>query len=302
MLPAVLAEVRDSSAEFGETTLEGRWSRALPIRGVMGDSQAALLAQGCITPGSAKATFGTGSSLLLNIGEQPRFSSRGVLTTLAWTLEGETAYVYEGVIISSASTLTWLRDQLGLAASVGELDRWAAELTDNGGVYLVPAFTGLGLPHWAPQARAAITGLSSHSDKRHVARAAYESIAYQVRDALDAMREEAGVPLTTLAADGGPTVSTFLMQFTTDVTGVDLRVSGVAECSPLGAVMAGRIGLGAVTSLAELARPEAEAIVYQPRRPDAEVARLLAGWRTAVQQVLSSAPSASSSPRPLVAS
>lgn len=284
---AALAEVRESSAAFGETTLDGRWAKPLPIRGVMGDSQAALLAQGCVEPGSAKATFGTGSSLLLNIGDQPRFSSRGVLTTLAWTLNGESAYAYEGVIVSAASTLTWLRDQLGLAVSITELDQWASALSDNGGVYLVPAFTGLGLPHWAPQARAAIMGLSSHSDKRHVARAAYESISYQVRDALDAMRAEAKLPLAVVSADGGPTVSAFLMQFTADITGVDLRVSGVAECSALGTVIAARIGLGEITLLTQLARPAAEARVYRPQRSEAEVTQFHAGWRRAVAQVLS---------------
>lgn len=285
---AALAEVRDSSAAFGETTLDGRWANPLPIRGVMGDSQAALLAQGCVQPGSAKATFGTGSSLLLNIGDQPCFSSQGVLTTLAWTLNGESAYAYEGVIVSAASTLTWLRDQLGLAATVNELDEWASALSDNGGVYLVPAFTGLGLPHWAPQARAAIMGLSSHSDKRHVARAAYESIAYQLRDALDAMRAEAELPLAVVSADGGPTVSAFLMQFTADVTGVDLRVSGVAECSALGAVTAARIGMGEITALTQLARPDADARIYRPCRGAAEIAGFHAGWTRAVAQVLSS--------------
>ncbi len=284
---AALAEVRDSSADFGTTTLDGRWPRALPIRGVMGDSQAALLAQGCVTPGSAKATFGTGSSLLLNIGREPRRSGHGVLTTLAWTLNGETTYAYEGVIVSSASTLTWLRDQLGLAATVKELEAWAAELPHNGGVSLVPAFTGLGLPHWAPRARAAITGLSSHSDKRHVARAAFESIAYQIREALDAMREKAGGELVAVAADGGPTASAFLMQFTADVTGVELRVAAVAECSALGAVLAGRAGAEPdrpITSFRDSGA--AAATVFQPRRPAAEVDRLLAGWRAAVRQVL----------------
>jgi glycerol kinase len=281
-----LAEVRDSSADFGETTLLGSWATPIPIRGVMGDSQAALLAQGCIEPGSAKVTFGTGSSLLLNIGNTPRFSSQGVLTTLAWTLNGQTAYAYEGVIVAAASTLTWLRDQLGFGASVDELDQWASAVPDNGGVYLVPAFSGLGLPHWSPGARAAITGLSSHSDKRHVARAGYESIAYQVCDALAAMRTEANLPLANVSADGGPTVSAFLMQFTADVTGVNLRVSAVAECSALGAVIAGRAGEGTSD---ELAREDADGDQfkeYRPQRSQAEVARLMTGWQTAVQRVL----------------
>lgn len=131
---AALPEVRDCSAGFGETTLDGKWTKALPICGVMGNSQAAWFAQRCFDSGSAKVTFGTGSSVLLNLGAKPRFSDQGLLTTVAWTLNGEATYAYAGVIISSASTLTWLRDQLGLAASVPELDDWASEVGDNGGV------------------------------------------------------------------------------------------------------------------------------------------------------------------------
>ncbi|WP_221028741.1 FGGY family carbohydrate kinase [Actomonas aquatica] len=296
-----LPEVRESSAAFGETTLDGRWARPLPIRGVMGDSQAALLAQGCVEAGEAKVTFGTGSSLLLNIGARPQFSTQGVLTTLAWTINGESAYAYEGVIISSASTLNWLRDQLGLAASINELEQWAMGLPDNGGVYLVPAFTGLGLPYWAPDARAAITGLSSHSDKRHLARAAYESISYQVAEALDAMRDEADVELTAIAADGGPTVSAFLMQFTADMTQVELRVAAVAECSALGAVQAGRLGLGHLTALADLSGASKSGAVYRPERSETEGADMLAGWRQAVQQTLSFKSIPTQSPDPLLA-
>ena len=288
--PHALATVRDNSADFGATDLGGRWAKPLPIRGVMGDSQAALLAQRCFAPGTAKVTFGTGSSVLLNIGPTPRFSAQGTLTTLAWTLGDEIAYAFEGVIISSASTLTWLRDQLGLAARIEELDQWASALPDNGGVYLVPAFTGLGLPHWAPEARAAIVGLSNHSDKRHVARAAYESIAYQVRDALDAMRAEAGVTLSELAADGGPTVSAFLMQFTADITGVDLRVSQVAECSALGAVTAGRIQTAGLAPFLRDTTAGAGVLTYRPQRSAPDVAQQLSGWRKAVRQVLAAPP------------
>jgi glycerol kinase len=275
-----LPEVRDSSAHFGDTTIDGLLDRPLPIRGVMGDSQASLFAQRCFEPGAAKITFGTGSSLLLNIGDKPRFSEAGVLTALAWTHAGVPTYAFEGIIMSSASTLTWLRDQIGLATDVPGIERLAQEVTDNGGVYLVPAFTGLGLPHWRPSARAAVLGLSSHSDRRHVARAAFESIAYQIRDALDAMRSEAGVPLVVLHADGGPTTSRFLMQFTADLTGVELRVASMSDCSPLGAVLAGQTGSGL------LANAPLEEIVYRPSLAPDRVAALYDGWMTAVRQVL----------------
>lgn len=287
-----LPEVRESSAHFGDTTLDGLLARPLPIRGVMGDSQASLLAQGCVAPGSAKVTFGTGSSLLLNIGRQPRFADRGVLTALAWVHGGVPTYAFEGIIISSASTLTWLRDQLGLAPDVAGLEKLAASVPDNGGVHLVPAFAGLGLPHWRPDARAAITGLSSHSDRRHVARAAFESIAFQIRDAFEALRRDAAVPPGALHGDGGPTASKFLMQLTADLAGTELRVADMPDCSPLGAVLAGQLGLGLHGSPADLAAlPRAET-VYRPAAAPAAVARSIRGWQQAVQQALLPAPPA----------
>lgn len=280
-----LPEVRDSTAAFGETTLEGALARPLPIRGVMGDSQASLFAQRCFAPGATKVTFGTGSSLLLNIGAEPRFSTQGVLTALAWTHQGAPTYAFEGIIISSASTLTWLRDQLGLAADVGTLEQWARAVPDAGGVHLVPAFSGLGLPYWAPQARAALTGLSSHSDRRHVARAAFESIAFQVRDALQAMRTEAGMPVNFISADGGPTASDFLMQMVADFTGAELRVPTLPDCSPLGAVFAAQLGLGARASLADLAGVPVDSRVFRPQLAPAAAQELGARWQQAVRRI-----------------
>ncbi len=233
-----LPEARDCDASFGETTLNGILDTPIPIRGVMGDSQAALFAQRCFEPGSAKVTFGTGSSVLLTIGPEMRRSRRGVVTTLAWTLRGEATYAFEGIIISSAATLAWLRDQLGLFRSYDQVEPMARELTDNGGVYLVPAFSGLGLPYWQPDARAAIVGLTAQSDRRHVVRAGLESIAFQVCAALDAMRSEASLELRGLRADGGATTNSFLMQLVADLCGVDLAVASMPDCSALGAVMA----------------------------------------------------------------
>ena len=286
---AALPEVRDSPAYFGATTLEDALPQPLPICGVMGDSQASLFAQRCFAPGAAKATFGTGSSLLLNIGGQARFPARGVLTALAWTQAGKPTYALEGLIISAASTLTWLRDQVGIAPDIAALEKLARDVPDNGGVYLVPAFTGLGLPHWRPEARAMITGLSSHSDRRHVARAGFESIAYQIRDALEAMRAEAGVPLGTLHADGGPTASDFLMQLCADVAGVELRVSRMSDCSPLGAMLAGQMGLGLHRSLESLHSLRRDEVIYQPARNDAGVQVAYRGWQRAMRQVLGAA-------------
>jgi len=279
-----LPEVRESFARYGETTLEGALAVPLPICGVMGDSQAALFAHGCFTPGAAKVTFGTGSSVLLNIGAKPLLSERGVLTALAWVHGGVPVYAFEGIIISAASTLTWLRDQLGLLDTLDGVEALATAVPDNGGVYLVPAFSGLGFPHWAPAARALLTGLSTHSDRRHVVRAALESIAYQLRDAFEVMRTEAAVPVGAVHCDGGPTANRFLMQFTAEMTGAELRVAPMADCSALGAARAGLIGLaGSTGGPAPLPRSGS---VYTPALAPGEVARFASGWRQAVQQAL----------------
>ncbi len=286
---AALPQVRESSARFGETTLDGTLARALPICGVMGDSQAALFAQRCFEPGAAKVTFGTGSSILLNIGPRPQLSERGVVTALAWVHRGVPTYAFEGIVISSAATLTWLRDQLGVIDDIGNAESLARELADNDGVYLVPAFSGLGLPHWRPAARAAIVGLSGHSDRRHVLRAGLESIAYQLRDALDAMRADAGVELRAVHGDGGPAANRFLMQFTADLTGVELRIATMADCSALGAVLAGMLGLGLRGSLDEIATAPRDDVVYRPAMPREQVQKNYDGWQRAVRQVLAAA-------------
>lgn len=286
---AALPEVRESSARFGETTLDGALARSLPICGVMGDSQASLFAQRCFAPGAAKVTFGTGSSVLLNIGATPRFSTRGVVTSLAWVHRGVPTYAFEGIIISSAATLAWLQNQLGLVRDVAEIESLASGLADSDGVFLVPAFSGLGLPHWSATARAAIVGLTAHSDRRHIARAALESIAYQLRDALVAMQAEGGVALRELHGDGGPTANRLLMQFTADIAGVDLRVSVAPDCSALGVAFAGMLGLGIYPSLEALEAVPRDDVVYRPSMSADAVNAHCAGWQRAVRQVLAGA-------------
>jgi len=284
---AALPEVRDSTARFGETTIDGALALPVSICGVMGDSQASLFAQRGFEPGAAKATFGTGTSILLNIGTSPRVGLGGVLTALAWSHRGVPTYAFEGLIISSASTLTWLRDRLGFVGEVAEFEALARATVGNDGVYLVPAFSGLGLPHWRSDARAALVGLSSHSHRGHVARAALESIAYQIRDALETLRTAAGVSLRVLHADGGPTANTLLMQFTADVTGAEIRVASMSDGSALGAALAGLLGLGTYQSLGELgALPRLET-VYLPTTDSHQMQLLYAGWQRAVRQTLS---------------
>ena len=281
-----LAEVRDSTGSFGETTFEGLLKRPLKICGVMGDSQASLFAHRCFRPGMAKVTIGTGSSVLLNLGPQLRYGGDGACSTVAWTHRGRAVYSFEGIINYSAATLAWLRDQLGLIGSVEDCEPAAAAVADNGGVYLVPAFAGLSAPYWSPDARAAIVGLSSHSTRNHVIRAAVESIAYQVRDVLDSMRTHAGIELRTINADGGATRNAFLMQFVADVTRLEVNVSQMPDCSSLGAAMAGALGTGAYSSPDDLAALPRKIVTYRPHMPLEQVERLLSGWKRAVAQVL----------------
>ena len=281
-----LAEVRDSTATFGETDLGGLLERPVRIAGVMGDSQASLFAHRCFRPGMAKVTIGTGSSVLLNLGPQLRYGGDGACSTVAWTHGGAATYSFEGIINYSAATIAWLRDQLGLIRSVDECEAAAASVADNGGVYLVPAFAGLSAPYWSPDARAAIVGLSAHSNRNHVIRASLESIAYQLRDVLDAMKSNAGVALRAINADGGATRNAFLMQFIADVTGLEVNVAQMPDCSSLGAAMAGAVGTGAYASLDQLAALPREVTTYRPRRAADEVSKLLGGWKRAVAQVL----------------
>ncbi|HYO10224.1 MAG TPA: glycerol kinase GlpK [Tepidisphaeraceae bacterium] len=284
-----LPEVRDSSALFGRCAAR-EFGANLPIAGVMGDSQAALFAHRCFQPGQAKVTIGTGSSILLNAGS--RLPARGV-RTIAWTRAGVPTYCLEGIVSYSAATITWLRDGLGLIRSDDEVEPAARAVADNGGVYLVPAFTGLSAPHWAPAARAAIVGLSAASTRDHVIRAAVESIAYQLKDALDSIRSDAGADLavTRIDADGGAARNTFLVQFIADLLGLDVTVSDFTDFSPLGAAMAGMLATGIHGGVEDLARLPAEGRTVSPTLSRPAAGALHAGWSNAVRQVLAGMPS-----------
>ncbi|MEZ5327216.1 MAG: glycerol kinase GlpK [Verrucomicrobiales bacterium] len=282
---AALPEVRESSARFGETTFEGHLPEPVPIFGVMGDSQASLFAQRCYEPGTAKITFGTGSSVLLNIGEALRFSESGSVSTIAWVWQGRPTYSFEGIINYSAASIAWLKDQLGMLQSSAEAGPLAAAVPDNGGVYLIPAFAGLSAPHWKPNARAAIVGLTAHSTRNHIVRAAEESIAYQLHDVLQMMNHDASVSLQTIHADGGPTRDAFLMQFTADLLRIELQVAVVPDCSALGAAMAGMLGCGMRDTLDELATLPRETTTYSPKMDTATVQHLIDSWNDAVPRV-----------------
>ncbi len=281
-----LPEVRESAAQFGTTDASGLLPKQIPIVGVMGDSQASLFAQRCYQTGTAKATFGTGTSVLLNIGDKMRVSEKGAVTALAWVWRGKPTYAFEGIINFSAATIEWLKNQLGLIHDAGEVEKLALSVADNGGVYFVPAFAGLSAPHWSPEARAAVVGMSAHTNKAHLVRAAQEAIAYQIRDVLDMMRADAKVGLKSLHCDGGPTKNNFIMQFTADLTRTELKVSDVAESSALGVAMQGMLGLGIYKSLNELARLPRKQKLFRPQMKAAEANKLHAGWKQAVQRVL----------------
>ncbi len=281
-----LPESRDCSAQFGETTLDGLLEESIPICGVIGDSQGALFAQRCFEPGSAKVTFGTGSSVLLNVGDEPRLSEQGIVTTVAWVHEGRPTYAFEGIINCQGATVQWLKEQLGMLDDVAASEALATSVPDNGGVYLVPAFAGLSAPHWSHDARAAIVGLSLQSNKKHVARAALEAIGYQVKDVLDVMAAEAGVTLQYVNADGGIVRNRFLMQFVADITGLAVRPATLPELSALGGTLLGALGMGAYGSLADLEQLELGFSEYTPAMDPELVEKNCSGWRAAVNRVL----------------
>lgn len=278
-------ELRESCAQFGETDLEGRLQRKIPICGVIGDSQAALFAQRCYEPGSAKVTIGTGSSILMNIGGQKVLSPRGVVTAVAWALGGQPTYAFEGIINYTGGTIAWLRDQLELIDSPDETEALAQSVPDNGGVYLVPAFAGLSAPYWRSDVRATIMGLSPASTRQHVVRAALESIAYVITDALRLMEEDSGITLQHIYADGGAVRNRFLMQFLADISRRTVRVPRLPELSALGAVFNAMIGMRGA-SLEDLQRLPIGHEAFEPSMSQEAAEALYAGWQRAVQQVL----------------
>jgi glycerol kinase len=283
---SALPEVRESKACFGETDLEGFLATPLPIYGVMGDSQAALFAQRCFVPGSAKVTFGTGSSILLNIGSEKKSPPPGIVTAVGWVLNGRPTYAFEGITNFTGATIQWLRDQLELIQSAEETEALAISVADNGGVYLVPAFVGLSAPYWRPEARAGILGLTPGITKAHIVRAALESIAFIVNDVLQLMGGEAGLELSYIQADGGAVQNRFLMQFVSDISGSVVRAATTPELSALGAVLSGMLGLGVYRSLEELQGIRSGFIEYTPEMTAAQTEDLISGWQVAVEKIL----------------
>jgi glycerol kinase len=281
-----LPEIRESATVYGYSDLEGCINQHIPICGVMGDSQAALFAQRCFEPGGAKVTFGTGSSVLLNIGHEKQLSARGTVTALAWVLEGQATYAFEGIINFTGATIAWLRDQLQMIANPAETETLAQSVSDSAGVYFIPAFVGLSAPYWRADARAAILGMTPSTTRVHIVRAAVESIGYIVTDVLKAMGEDAGVKLSTIHADGGAVSNAFLMQFVADMNQLKVRAAQTPELSALGAVFNGFLGLKVYKSLDDLKKLPAGFTEYRSSMSIDRATELFAGWQAAVQQVL----------------
>jgi len=280
----ILPEVKPSNDIYGYTDIGGILQQKLPIAGVIGDSQGALFGQKCFSPGMVKATYGTGTSVLMNIGEELILKDK-LVTSIAWGIGNQISYVFEGIIRSSGDTLKWVKDNLGLFKDFREVEPLLNELEENEGVYLVPAFSGLGIPYWDMAARAAIIGMTKRTDKRHIIRAAVESIAYQVTDAISLMKEEAGIQPEELRADGGASANSFLMQFQADLLGFKVAVSQVAELSALGAAYMAGLRVGIWSSIDQLQKLNTDLKIYSPEGTS-RYQEAYQGWKDAVKRVL----------------
>ncbi len=282
---AVLPAVKPSGGRFGETVATGVLPAGLPIAAIAGDQHAALFGQACFKPGQAKNTYGTGCFMLINTGEKPVPSQNRLLTTMAWQLEGQPPlYALEGSVFIAGAAIQWLRDGLGIIGSAAESELLATSVEDTGGVYLVPAFVGLGAPYWDGFARGTLVGLTRGTNKSHIARAALEAIAYQTKDILDAMAKDSGVALAELKVDGGATANDFLMQFQADMVGVPVVRQNNVEATAWGAAAMAGLTLGVWKSQEELAALQTGDRRFEPKLGEGERACLYAGWQRAVER------------------
>ena len=279
---AVLPHVRPSSDTYGETVPGVLGDARVPICGIAGDQQAALFGQACYEVGMAKNTYGTGSFVLLNTGERPVRSEKGLVATPAWGLGREVTYALEGSIFITGAVVQWLRDGLGVITQAAESEALARAVPDTGGVYFVPAFVGLGAPHWDMYARGTIVGLTRGTGKEHLVRAALESIAYQARDVTETMSTEAGLHLPVLRVDGGGTANAFLMQFQADMLGVPIQVPEVTETTALGAAYLAGLAVGLWQDTGEIGRQWRAGRTYEPMMSVDQREALYGGWKRAV--------------------
>ncbi len=279
----ILPQVRFSDGNFGQTDLEGLLSHPVPIRGVLGDSHGALFGQGCHKPGMIKATYGTGSSVMMHIGERPVFSQQGVVTSLAWGMEGKVSYVLEGNINYTGAVTKWVVEDLGLLSSSKEAGPVAQQADPSDTTYLIPAFTGLGAPYWDSGAKGVFCGMSRTTGRAEIVKAAEECIAYQIADVIQAMGQEAGVEIDQLRVDGGPTKDRYLMQFQSDILGIPVAVPEREELSAMGAAFCAGIAAGVYSKeVFQGVRRQN----YTPQMEEETRQAKYAGWKQAVAMLL----------------
>lgn len=279
----MLPQVCSSSQVYGFANLQGV---EVPIAGIAGDQQAALFGQGCFQPGEAKNTYGTGCFLLMNTGEQLCRSENGLLTTIAIGLNGRVQYALEGSVFVGGAVIQWVRDELRFISESRDAEYYASKVPDTGGVYLVPAFTGLGAPYWDMYARGALVGLTRGTNRDHIIRAAQESIAYQSWDLVDAMEKDTGIPLSALNADGGASRDKFLMQFQADILNKPVRRPVIRETTALGAALLAGLAAGVWSSQEEVKSRMKTDSLYEPAMDEAKRQKLLRGWHKAVGRSL----------------
>jgi glycerol kinase len=284
---AMLPEVRSSSEVYGHTQLLGD-GFSIPIAGAAGDQQAALFGQGCFVEGMAKNTYGTGCFVLKQTGEKPVMSLKGLITTIAWKLNGKVYYALEGSVFNAGTVIQWLRDGLGIISDAAETEAIALSVEHTEGVYFVPAFTGLGTPYWEPDARGMITGLTRASKRAHIVRAALESIAFQSQDVLQIMEAESGIHLRELRVDGGAVRNEFLMQFQADLLGVTVTRPKVIETTALGAAFLAGLAVGVWQDVSELEQLKGFDRAYEPGMDEVKREAAVAGWKRAVGYQLQS--------------
>ncbi|MEO5760891.1 MAG: glycerol kinase GlpK [Vicinamibacteria bacterium] len=283
---AMLPRIVDSSGVVGETD-EALFGSRIPIAGIAGDQQAATFGQCCFKPGETKNTYGTGCFLLMNTGDKPKPSKNGLLTTVGWRINGKTTYGLEGSVFIAGAVVQWLRDSLQIIATSGEVETLAGSVEDSGGVYMVPAFVGLGAPYWDSSARGAIFGLTRGTTRAHIARAAVDSIAYQSRDVIEAMRKDSGLALESIRVDGGATRNGSLLQFQADIIGAKVLRPVVAETTALGAAYLAGLATGVWADEDDIQRLWALDRTFTPSMDAAKRESLYAGWGDAVRRTLS---------------
>ena len=280
-----LPQARPSSYSYGQTDFAGLLPHTIGISAMVGDSHAAAFGEGCFWPGMAKATMGTGSSILLNPGAKRIQSKKGMVTTICWSLPGRIDYALEGIIVSCGATINWLRDGLGLFVDNQETQQMALSVKNNNGVYLVPAFSGLGAPDWKMDARAAILGLTFGSDKNHIVRAALESIGYQIKDVIAAMEQDSGIKLEELKVDGGITANRFVMQFLADLLGTRVVNIGMEEVSALGAAYLAGLQQAIFQDIGQLECLNIERKQFCPNVDVNDAQTSYDGWKKAVSAI-----------------